>query len=569
MVFTGITSPGNVVQTRSEAGRPLYLKVSAPDLITKEVEIGDSIAVNGTCLTVIELGEGSAAFECMEETVRRTMLGDCREGDIVNLELAAGATTRLGGHVVQGHVNEVCTVQSIEEHKDASWTFHMRFLDKDPEEPRELIGKGYVTLNGMSLTVAGMEDNGFKVCIIPHTFKVTNIRNWKPGTRVNIEYDRVGAHSVLDDEACMRMAINEGEKGRETAPSNPWVGCVIERNGSIESTGYHRKSGTPHAERVALNKAVWARGKYWRNSTIYTTLEPCCHYGRTPPCTDAIIKAGFKRVVTACLDPDKRVAGMGVAKLREAGIEVATGVLEKEAAWSLRSYLHHRRTGKPYVVLKAATSLDSKVACSDGTSQWITGSEARKDVHNLRAASQAILCGTGTALKDNPSLTVRRGLENDVRPLRVVLDSSGKLTPAPGNSKDTHLNLFNTSKAPTLVVTSSRASDAAHDYWKAQGAEVLVVPENDGKLDLASILDNLGERGILQLMVEGGSMVYSDFISQGLVQEVVIYQGNCIIGSSGTPGFRMPIAETIENVPRLKLKDVKTFSNDVKMTYIL
>jgi len=557
------------VEVKSEEGKPLFLKVCAPDLITKEVEIGDSIAVNGTCLTVIELaGEGMAAFECMEETVRRTMLADCRIGDIANLELAAEASTRMGGHIVQGHVNEVCKVDDIEEHQDGSWTFHMRLPDQVPDEPRQLVHKGYVALDGMSLTVAGIEENGFRVCIIPHTFKVTNISNWKQSTRVNIEYDRVGEHLVLDDVACMRMAIKEGEKGRETAPSNPWVGCVIERNGSIESTGYHKKSGTPHAELVALNKVSWARGNYWRKSTIYTTLEPCNHYGRTPPCTDAIIKAGFKRVVTACQDPDDRVAGTGIAKLRDAGIEVVSGVLEEEASWSLRSYLHHRRTGYPYVVLKTASSLDSKVACADGSSQWITGVEARKDVHNLRAESQAIICGSGTVLKDNPSLTVRRGRDTDVRPLRVVLDGSGKLGPG-GDLDKTKLNLFNTSIAPTLFVTSSRVSSDIQEYWKKQGVEVLIVPEINGRLNLVSVLDNLGKRGILQLMVEGGSKVYSDFISRGLVQEIVMYQGNCLIGSNGLSAFRMPIAEKIENVPRLKLKDVKTFGNDVKMTYVL
>src|SRR2546421_3538656 len=201
----------------------------------------------------------------------------------------------------------------------------------------------------------------------------------------------------------MAAAVALGEQGRLTAAPNPWVGCVLVRDSEIVGRGFHRAAGEPHAEALALAQA----GGRARGATAVVTLEPCTHFGRTPPCTPALVEAGVARVVVAVLDPDPRVSGRGVEELRAAGVAVDVGVGAAEAEASLRPYLHHRRTGRPLCLLKAAVSLDGRTAAADGTSQWITGPEARADSHRLRVESQAVVVGAGTALADRPALTAR------------------------------------------------------------------------------------------------------------------------------------------------------------------
>ncbi len=335
---------------------------------------------------------------------------------------------------------------------------------------------------------------------------------------------------VIEDEA-MRRAIALAARGLGTTSPNPVVGCVLVRDGEIVGRGFHRAPGEAHAEVIALAEA----GERARGATAVVTLEPCSHFGRTPPCAPALLEAGVSRVVVALLDADARVRGRGVARLREAGVHVDVGVGADAVAASLAPYLHHRRTGRPLCVLKAAVSLDGRTAAADGTSQWITGPEARADAHRLRARSQAVIVGAGTALADRPRLTVR-GVDPPApgQPLRVLLDARGRV-PAEGP-------LFDPALAATLVVTTALAAPEAVKAWLDAGADVEEVAVDPGGagVDLAATLDLLGQRGILQVMVEGGAALHGSLVRAGLADHLVLYLGGCLLGEAGRPLFAGP-----------------------------
>jgi len=325
------------------------------------------------------------------------------------------------------------------------------------------------------------------------------------------------------DAEYMGRAIENAAHARLVSPPNPWVGAVVV-NGSRVHDGWTQRIGSDHAEKVALAAA----GDDAQGATLYTTLEPCNHHGRTPPCTDAIIAAGIARVVVAIEDPDPLVAGQGLERLREAGIEVVVGVGSAPVKRQLAVYLHHRNTGRPWVILKLAASLDGRSAAPDGSSQWITGPEARADGHALRAVSDAILVGAGTLRIDDPKLTVRdydppAGLNlDDVQPMRVVLG-----------------------KAP--------ADAAAQPVVELSG-------------DLGDVLDELGRRGVMQLLVEGGAMVTGAFHQAGLVDAYVIYLAPAIFGGDdGLAMFRGNGAPTIDDVWRGRIVNVTQLGADLRI----
>jgi len=359
------------------------------------------------------------------------------------------------------------------------------------------------------------------------------------------------------DAARMRRALLLGERGRCTAAPNPWVGCVLVRDGQVIGEGYHRRAGEPHAEAWALAAA----GELARGANAYVTLEPCAHVGRTPPCVDGLIQAGVSRVVVGVLDPDPRVAGRGVQRLRAAGIATNVGVCAAEAAASLTPYLHQRRTGRAYCLVKAAISLDGRTAAADGSSQWITGPSARADAHVLRSRSQAIIVGAGTALADTPSLTVR-DIPNtpDRQPLRVLLDARGRV-PARGP-------LFDSSLAPTLVVTLAGVERGIRAAWQAAGAEVAVVPTApDGGLDLTAVLTLLGDRGVLQALVEGGATTAGAFVRAGLVSRLVLYVGPQTLGEAGRPLFAGPGPMRMADAGLWRLLGARQLGNDARLEY--
>jgi diaminohydroxyphosphoribosylaminopyrimidine deaminase / 5-amino-6-(5-phosphoribosylamino)uracil reductase len=358
------------------------------------------------------------------------------------------------------------------------------------------------------------------------------------------------------DEAWMARAVALAEGGRGTVSPNPMVGAVLVRDGRVVGEGFHRAAGLAHAEAVALAAA----GELAAGATCYVTLEPCAHHGRTPPCADALVAAGVARVVAALPDPDPRVGGAGLARLRAAGVRVEVGSGADQAAEQNAAYLTHRRLGRPRITLKAAASLDGKVAAPDGTSQWITGPAARADAHRLRAEADAVAVGAGTALADDPRLTVRLPGWSGRQPLRVLVDAAGRVE-ATGHLFD--------GEAETLVATTPAAPAAAVDAWKAAGAEVLIceptATAGRAAVDLHDLTRALGERGVLELLVEGGPRLQASLWAAGLADRLVWYLAPLAIGGQAAPGLLGAGAATLADARRLRLASVDRLGDDLRV----
>jgi len=383
------------------------------------------------------------------------------------------------------------------------------------------------------------------------------------------------AKAAKDDETFMRRALQLSERGRRITAPNPWVGAVIvaEDGITVIGEGFHKGPGLAHAEVEAFRDAEGRGHQDFSKTTLYTTLEPC-HRGpgkRTGPCDELVVGKGVRRCVIGHVDPDPRFGGAGIAFLKEKGVCVDVGVLETEIKHSLRAYLHHRSTGLPYVVIKIATSLDGCIGCADGTSQWITKAAAREDAHRLRADSQAILVGSGTALQDKPSLTVR--LPEDpglhAQPLRVVLDTRGRVLEGP---------LLNVQQAPTLILTSrDLCMTESRAKWTESGVECCDVPlaDNTGgssgrpaRLDLDAVLHKLASRGVLQVMVEGGAILQGELLRLGMCQELRVYLGATLLGSSAQPWARTELTSTIGEAKFWRLHACRCLDDDVCMEYV-
>ncbi len=352
----------------------------------------------------------------------------------------------------------------------------------------------------------------------------------------------------------MRLALKQASLGRRSAPPNPWVGCALVKEGKLLSTGYHVRPGTPHAEALALQQA----GDQAKGATCYVTLEPCAHHGKTPPCADALIHAGIFRVVIASRDPDPRVSGKGIEKMRQAGIEITEGVCEEEVSQSLTSYLHHRKTGLPYVVLKVASSLDGSLAAADSSSKWITGEASRQSVQELRADSQAILIGAQTAIQDLPRLTARSSLPPSSPPVRCVVDPMGKLA--------VQGPLFDMALAPTWIFTTSQCPQEKIDSWRQAKARVSLVNTAPGGLDLHEVLHLMGQEGILQLLVEGGGRLLGSFVQENLFDLLHLFLAPKLLGN-GIPTFQNLPMQNISQSLNLSLYSVQTYDEDVCLTY--
>jgi diaminohydroxyphosphoribosylaminopyrimidine deaminase/5-amino-6-(5-phosphoribosylamino)uracil reductase len=367
----------------------------------------------------------------------------------------------------------------------------------------------------------------------------------------------VADHSA--DDAAMTRALELAARARRRTAPNPWVGCVVVAGGEVIGEGATQPPGGAHAEIEALHAA----GARARGATAYVTLEPCAHHGRTGPCVDALVDAGVARVVAAIEDPDPQVTGDGFARLREAGIVVDVGIGASAASALLAPYLHQRRTGRSFVVGKIATSLDGKVAAADGTSQWITATESRRDAHELRADSQAIVIGSGTALADQPSLTVRDVASAPERgPLRVLLDGRGRVA-ATGP-------LFDPALAPTLVVTTDHAAPGTVDAWSAAGAKVAVVARGaGGGVHLGEAIALLGREGALQVLVEGGGTLLGALLAGGYADRLVAYVAPLLLGERGRPGYAFAGPDTLAAATRARLVDVVQLGPDVRMAFDL
>lgn len=359
--------------------------------------------------------------------------------------------------------------------------------------------------------------------------------------------------SALSDEALIGRAIELAERGRGLASPNPMVGAVVVDGGRTIGEGWHEGPGTPHAEVVALSRA----GERSRGGTLYTSLEPCVHVGRTPPCTDAILRAGIARVVVSATDPNPVVNGRGLRTLREAGVEVRDGVRAQQAERLNEAFAKHVRTGKPFVTWKAAASLDGKVAARDGSSRWITGERARADAHRLRAWADAIVIGAGTALADDPALTVRDPGYRGRPPIRVLIDARGRV--------DTRGALFDHA-APTLVATTELAPRGRRDAWGAAGAEVLVFEPEDERVPIGALLGDLGKRDVQAVLLEGGPTLAWSLVERGLIDRLVVYLAPKLVGGAdassalGGAGFA-PITEALP----VRIRSVGRVGDDVRV----
>ncbi len=358
----------------------------------------------------------------------------------------------------------------------------------------------------------------------------------------------------------MHRALVLAQRGRDAVSPNPMVGAVIVRGGRIVGEGYHRRCGGAHAEANALRAAGSARG-----ADVYVSLEPCAHHGRTPPCAEALARAKVRRVIYAVGDPNPKTRGRGARVLRAAGIAVESGLLREEAAALNRPFFHWIRTGRPWVILKWAMTLDGKTATAGGESQWITGPAARTAAHALRRRADAVVVGTQTALADDPRLDPRPARGRP--PVRIILDRRGRLPyrlrllgPAGERAGD----------GERVYATTSRVAARRRARLEKNGVEVLVVPERGGLLRLDVLLDRLGERGIAQLLVEGGSELLGECLASGVANEVAAFVAPRLAGGATAPGaLAGPGILKLAETPRLESPKVRRLGEDVLITGVI
>lgn len=326
------------------------------------------------------------------------------------------------------------------------------------------------------------------------------------------------------DRRYMQIALDLAARARGRTSPNPMVGAVVVKGDRIIGQGYHARAGEPHAEVLALRAA----GDAARGATLYVNLEPCCHYGRTGPCTELVVSAGIKRVVVAMKDPNPVVAGRGIEYLRRAGLAVTTGVLAAEAAGLNEVFVKYITTGMPFVVAKVAMSLDGKIAARSGRSRWITGPEARSYGHQLRDWYDAIMVGVGTVLADDPSLTTRLPAASGRDPVRIILDSTAR-TPLGARA----LGLHSTARA--IIATTMRASPEKLAVLRQAGAQTLVAGDGP-RVDLIGLMKELSRQGITSVLIEGGAEVHGSALAAGIVDKVAWFIAPCIIGGRTAPG---------------------------------
>ncbi|MBP6636593.1 MAG: bifunctional diaminohydroxyphosphoribosylaminopyrimidine deaminase/5-amino-6-(5-phosphoribosylamino)uracil reductase RibD [Sulfuritalea sp.] len=354
------------------------------------------------------------------------------------------------------------------------------------------------------------------------------------------------------DHSFMARALRLARRGLNTATPNPRVGCVIVRDGHVVGEGWHEKAGLPHAEAGALAAIVGA-GDTPIGATAYVTLEPCSHFGRTPPCADALIAAGVARAVVAMRDPNPLVAGQGLARLAAAGIEVASGLMEADATELNIGFVSRMTRGRPWLRLKVAASLDGKTALNNGVSQWITGPAARRDAHAWRARSCAVLTGIGTVRDDNPRLTVRE-VPTTRQPLRVVIDSRLE-TPQDAAILE----------GGNVLIAAAQDDAGRAAALRARGAEIVILPNDGGKVELADLLRELGRRGINEILAEAGTRLNGSLLREGCVDELLIYQAPLLMGDSARGMFGLAELTDLGGATRLSIIERRSLGADLRI----
>jgi diaminohydroxyphosphoribosylaminopyrimidine deaminase/5-amino-6-(5-phosphoribosylamino)uracil reductase len=352
-----------------------------------------------------------------------------------------------------------------------------------------------------------------------------------------------------NDREHMALALRLAEKGLFSTAPNPRVGCVIVRDGEVVGTGWHEQTGGPHAEIPALRDA----GARARGATAYVSLEPCSHHGRTPPCADALIAAGISRVVAAMQDPNSRVAGEGFMRLRAAGIQVESGLMQDEALALNCGFVSRMSRGRPWVRMKIAASLDGRTALANGRSQWITGPEARRDGHAWRARACAVLTGIGTVLDDDPQLDVRE-IQTPRQPLKVVVDSRLQLRPS--------AKLLQSGR---VLVATAKADKPCMDALTDQGAEVLLLPNAAGKVDLMKLMLELARRELNEVHVEAGTKLNGSLLRENLVDELLVYLAPGILGDTARGMFSLPELTELAGKRLVQFGDVRLIGGDIRI----
>ena len=366
----------------------------------------------------------------------------------------------------------------------------------------------------------------------------------------------------------MQLAINLAKKGLYSTQPNPSVGCVIVKDGSIVGEGWHKKAGQPHAEKIALAKASGNT----KGATVYVTLEPCSHFGRTPPCADALIEARVSKVVVAMLDPNPLVSGEGVQRLQKAGIEVVVGVLEDQAKSINLGFIKRMEKKLPFLRVKMASSLDGRTAMENGQSHWITGPESRQAVHRMRAQCGALITGIGTVLADDPSLTVRLPNEDllemnltqeNCHPIRVVLD--------PNLSMPTDAKMLSL-PGRTILMTSKETTERSPELvemFHSKGIEMVAVAAQDDRLDIESILHYLAEvEEVNEVMVESGAIVAGAFMESGFVDELHCFIAPSLMGHCAKPMFVLPGIEEMDQKLNFTIQEMDKFGEDIRVILV-
>lgn len=555
------------------------------DFNTDNIVKGDSIAINGVCLTVVDKIYDKIIFNLSEETMNVTTFKNFKES-VVNIDFPLKYDQTLDGHILSGHVHETGKVITITENKNSTdiWIevsngdkLSAGKFNADKFSTDKLKYKDSIVVDGISLTIAEVNGNKFRVAIIPYTYTNTNLKYLSVDDYVNIEYNHYNQdyqnHNIqkheLSDLDYMLRALKLSEIAKYKTSPNPWVGCVIVKNNEIIGEGYHLKAGCPHAEVNAFSNIVDDLDNDFENTTVYVTLEPCSHYGRTPPCVELLLRKKVKKVVIGLIDPDIRVSGKSVDILRSAGVEVITGVCKEEIEKSLEPYLYNRINKLPYVTLKLAISLDGAIQDYKGESQWITCPESRKHCHKLWSQHMGIMVGTNTIINDNPTLTIQdyptvtdgdNDCDND-QPIRIILDRCGKL-------KHTNFKIFD--KNNRLIIFTGLTIDEYKKITNSEHNEIYTVPvinNNDNHLDLLSILSKLNDLHITSILVEGGIKLNHTFLVNNLAQQLYVYRSTHILGENSYKWLYNMSDKSIHDKKFLKLENVEKLDEDILEHY--
>lgn len=356
------------------------------------------------------------------------------------------------------------------------------------------------------------------------------------------------------DQYFMNLALELAATAKGKTNPNPLVGAIIVKDGMVVGSGLHRKAGEPHAEVHAFRMA----GEHAKDATLYVTLEPCSHYGKTPPCAELVKNSGVRRVVIAMKDPNPLVAGRGIKILKEAGIEIEVGIMEQEARLLNERFIHNMVTSTPFIISKVAMTLDGKLAAYNGHSKWVTGSEARESVHHLRDETDAIMVGIGTVLADNPQLTTRLP-EGGKNPIRIILDSNLRIP--------VDANLTDTTEAQTWIVTGEEADQNKLALLKEKGVQFIFINKDDTGLNLQLVLQRLFERGVTDILLEGGSELNGAFLRAGLINKFLVYIAPKLLGgrNSLTP-FAGVDSESMNEALNVEIHSIENYGKDVCIT---